>query len=152
MKKAETYEVEEISAGVADDCHWVSIGFSSSIEKQDVLHVVCALSVDAQDRKLGHDSIYLERFDQAYSCYSGAEKISVGLQDIHFALNPEGGKALSLPRSVSFAVPPRLKGWSAASRIFKRMSSMECGRVVTVAGKTSPTSRSTRSRAKRAPG
>lgn len=152
MKATETYEVEEISAGVVDNCLWVSIGFSSRIEKQDVLHVVCAMSVDAQDRKLGHDSIYLERFDQAYSCYSGAERIAIEPQDIHVALNPQGSKALSLPRSVSFAVPPRLKGWSVASRVFKRMSSMECGRVVTVAGKTSPTSRSTRSRAKRARG
>jgi len=152
MKMSETYPIEEITAGVADNCLWVSIGFSSKLEKLDVLHVVCAMSVDAQDRTLGHDSIYMERFDQAYSCYSGAERIEVKPQSIEVALKSRGSKNLSLSRNVLFVVPPRLKGWSTASRIFKRMSSMPCGRIVSVIG-TSPTSRSTRSRAKtRAPG
>lgn len=130
---SERYEVEEIRSGVADNCLWVSIGFSSELEKLDVLHVVCAMSVEAQDRKLGQNSIYLERFDQAYSCYAGADSILVAPESIEVALNSTGRKNLSFPGKVLFVRSSRLKGWASALRVFKRMSPQECGRVVSVA-------------------
>jgi hypothetical protein len=132
---AATYEVDEILSGVADDDLWVSIGFSSELEPRDVLHVVCATSVDEQDRKLGHDTIYLERFDQAYSCYAGAERISAGGAGIEVVLTLQGARDLDLPTKVSFVCPAGLEGWPDALHMLGRMSAYECGRVVSIDGR-----------------
>lgn len=131
---ATTYEVDEINSGVEDDCLWVSIGFSSDLESRDVLHVVCATSVDDQDVKLGHDTIYLERFDQAYSGYAGVESISAGAAGIQLALTPRGMRDLELAANVAFVCPAGLGGWSDALHVLGRMSAYEWGRAVSVNG------------------
>jgi hypothetical protein len=128
-----TFDLVEISAGVHEETLWVSVGFSSDLEDQDVLHVVCALEVDDQDRRLGHDAIYLERFDQANSCYAGAEEIAIGAEGIELKLNAHGCESLSLPQSVMFVVSSTLKGWGNAQAIFRRMRDLECGRVIRAA-------------------
>jgi hypothetical protein len=130
---SESFDVVEISSGLHEETLWVSLGFSSKLEELDVLHFVCAIEVDEQDRRLGHDAIYLERFDQAYSCYAGAEEIVIGTAGVHLKLNPHGRQSLSLPHIVDFLVGSDLKGWSGATKIFKRMQDLECGRVLRVA-------------------
>jgi hypothetical protein len=128
-----SYGVVEISSGLHEETLWVSVGFSSDLESQDVLHFVCALEVDDQDRRLGHNAIYLERFDQAYSCYAGAEAVLVGAKGIDVKLNAHGCENLSLPQSVEFVVTSSLKGWEDAQAIFRRMQDLECGRVLRAA-------------------
>ena len=49
---SESFNVVEISSGLHEETLWVSVGFSSDLEDQDVLHFVCALEVDDQDRRL----------------------------------------------------------------------------------------------------
>jgi hypothetical protein len=130
---SESFDVVEISSGLHEETLWVSVGFSSELEDQDVLHFVCALELDDQDRRLGHNAIYLERFDQAYSCYAGAEAILIGVKGIDLKLNAHGCESLSLPQSVEFVVTSALKGWEDALTIFRRMQNLECGRVLRAA-------------------
>ena len=99
MTRSQKYELQSIKSGVSGSDLWVSLGFSSPLEKWDVLHVVCAKKVDDQDRELGMDSIYLERFDQAYSCYQGASSIRVHQYGVDFRLTKHGAKALDFTRS-----------------------------------------------------
>jgi hypothetical protein len=127
---SESFEVVEISSGRHEDTLWVSVGFSSELQESDVLHFVCAMDVDEQDRRLGHDAMYLERFDQAYSCYSGAEAIVIGATGLQIKLNAHGCESLSLANEVDFLVAPDLQGWSEAVGIFKRMQDLECGSVL----------------------
>jgi hypothetical protein len=49
----EEYELEEVSSGVEESFLWVTLGFSSELEENDVLHVVCATTVDSEDRDAG---------------------------------------------------------------------------------------------------
>ncbi|HEY0682377.1 MAG TPA: Imm10 family immunity protein [Steroidobacter sp.] len=128
----ETYKIEEISAGVDEGCLWVSIGFSSELEKLDVLHVVCALDPGDQDLGEGHDAVYLERFDQAYSCNDGAEKILVRPATIEVTLNAKGRQDLGFSGDICFEAPDSLEGWANALGILERMSAQACGRVVSV--------------------
>ena len=130
---SESFEVVEISSGLHEDTLWVSVGFSSELQELDALHFVCAMDVDEQDRRLGHNAMYLERFDQAYSCYNGAEAIVIGATGIQIKLNAHGCESLSLPNAVRFLVASDLKGWSEAVSIFRRMQDLECGRVLRAA-------------------
>jgi hypothetical protein len=128
-----SFDVVEISSGVHDETLWVSVGFSSELERLDVLHFVCATEVDSEDRKLGQNEMYLERFDQAYSCYAGADEIRVMTSKLQLKLNARGCKSLAFPQEVQFVVASKLSGWADAQRIFKRMESLECGRVLRAA-------------------
>jgi hypothetical protein len=129
----ETYRVQEIRSGNSNDCLWVSVAFSSELERDDVLHIVCATSVDEQDRRLRQNTIYLERFDQAYSCYEGADRITVSSNRIDVEFNNAGTEHLSFTRSVAFLSNKDLHGWAEALVVFREMSKHECGRVVSVA-------------------
>ena len=130
---SESFQVVEINSGLHEETLWVSVGFSSELQEQDVLHFVCATDVDEQDRRLGHNAIYLERFDQAYSCYDGAKAIVIGTAGVRVELNAHGRESLSLPHKIDFLVASDLKGWSEAVGIFKRMQELECGRVLRAA-------------------
>ncbi len=85
----EKIEIKELMAGNDDETLWVSIGFSSELEE-----------LDDQDVASGMDGIYLERFDQAYSCYKGASQILVEHNSILIQLNKqcnEDKKEIILP-------------------------------------------------------
>jgi hypothetical protein len=71
----EQYALEEVMSGTEESCLWVTLGFRSELEKNDVLHIVCATTVDPRDRNGRMADLYLERFDQAYSCYGGADLV-----------------------------------------------------------------------------
>ena len=120
-------------SGDDQDCLWVTLGFSSELRELDVLHVVCARSVDAQDRKTGMDGIYLERFDQAFSGYKGADYIRVCPRVIEIGLNAKGQAALGFNGPVTLRIPERLKGLSDALMVFAKMHHCECGRIVETA-------------------
>jgi hypothetical protein len=130
---SQVFQVVEVSAGLHEETLWVSVGFSSELQELDVLHFVCATDVDDQDRRLGHNAMYLERFDQSYSCYGGAEAILIRITGVQIMLNAHGRESLSLPHAVDFQVASDLKGWSEAVSIFRRMQELECGRVLRAA-------------------
>jgi hypothetical protein len=98
----EQYELREVMSGTEESYRWVTLGFSSELEEYDVLHVVCATSVDDEDRLKGMVDLYLERFDQAYSCCGGADEILVGLTSIRVRLNEKGRETLAFDGGVAF--------------------------------------------------
>ena len=137
-KKMETYDLKEIMSGDDEDCLWVTLGFSSDLEELDVLHIVCGKWIDPQGRKTGMDGIYLERFDQAYSGYKGADSIGVSPSIIKIGLNRKGKKALGFKGAVTFRVPKKLKGLSKALKVFAKMSGYDCGRIIEIAQQSTP--------------
>ena len=128
----EQYELEEVKSGVEESCLWVTLGFSSELENSDVLHVVCATIVDDQDRSRGMVDLYLERFDQAYCCYGGADVVLVGRASVEVRLNQKGSEALDFDGGVVFQVPTGLDQYQEAVTIFRKMSALECGKRVRV--------------------
>ena len=132
MTRSQKYELQSIKSGVSGSDLWVSLGFSSPLEKWDVLHVVCAKKVDDQDRDLEMDSIYLERFDQVYSCYQGANSIRVHQHGVDLRLTKHGVKALNFAPHLRLVFPQHLRGVQKAVRVFRQMTKYECGRVIKV--------------------
>ena len=121
----ETYNLVEILSGEDENCLWVTFGFSSDLQEQDVLHVVCGKSVEDENRCNDTDGIYLERFDQAYSVEGGADSIHISPTVIHVGLNAKGQEALDFKGPVTFPVPKGLKGLSEAYVVFNRMHEYE---------------------------
>jgi hypothetical protein len=132
-KDMERYTLEEAMSGVEDSFLWVTLGFSSELEAHDVLHIVCATVVDTQDREGGIADLYLERFDQAYSCYGGAELVVVTPSSVEVRLTQAGGEALEFEGGrVFFDVPAGLASFGDALQILRKMTSLECGQRVRV--------------------
>jgi len=132
-KMTEKHILKWVKSGVLDDTLWVSLGFASKLERLDRLHVVCAMTHDEQEAKLRMDTIYLERFDQAYSCYHGARRIDVEPDGVRVTLNAHGRKALDFREQLYFVLPKGLRGWKAAQRVFARMPKYKCGEVIEIA-------------------
>ena len=129
-EKVERHILKWVKSGTLDDTLWVSLGFASRLEALDRLHVVCATASDAQDAKLGMNTIYLERFDQAYSCYKGAHRIEVSPGGVKFRLTAHGRKSLDFKEYLHLAVPKGLRGWRAALKVFSDMPNYEAGQVL----------------------
>ena len=104
----EEFDLKWIDSGKEDSSLWISLGFSSKLKEEDVLHVVCATEVDEQDRKLGMNSIYLERIDQDLCCYNGSPKIIVGKNTIEIHMNRKGRKELKFRSGVRFRFSKKL--------------------------------------------
>lgn len=130
----ERYPLDEVTFGVEDSCLWVTLGFSSPLERNDLLHIVCATSVDAQDRRSGMADLYLERFDQAYSCYGGADLVLVTPALVDLRLNARGCDALRFDGAVMLDVPESLHPYRDALLIFRRMLGLECGARIRIEG------------------
>jgi len=129
----EKYVLEEVMSGTEDSCLWVTLGFASKLEDNDVVHLVCAMAVDAQDRNAGMADLYLERFDQAYSCYGGADRVVATPSTVEVHLNRKGCEALDFEGSdVCFQVPDGLQGYHDAVGVLRRMSALECGKTIRV--------------------
>jgi len=125
-----TFPIVEIMSGEEDAIFWVTLGFSSELETNDVLHIVCAKSPDLATRESGMESIYLERFDQAYSCYGGVTGIATSSDAITVTLNAHGQQALNLPRCVRF-INQETFGYSAAVSTLQTMSKFPWGKAIT---------------------
>ena len=132
MPRSQKFELTGVKSGVSSTDLWVSLGFSSPLERWDVLHIVCAKRFDDQDRELGMDSIYLERFDQAYSCYKAASRIRVHQRGVDLHLTKQGAKALDFAPILRLTYPQRQRGVQKAIRVFKQMTKYECGRIINV--------------------
>ena len=129
----ERHVLKWVKSGELEDTLWVSLGFTSTLETDDRLHVVCATTFDAQDIKHRMDTIYLERFDQAYSCYHGAQSIEVTSNGVRLKLNAHGRKSLDFREHLHLALPKgALRGWKSALRVFAKMQAHHCGEVVKV--------------------
>ncbi len=126
----EEYILEEVKSGETEEVLWVSLGFRSELEQLDVLHVVCAKTVDSQDRKNGHVSIYLERFDQAYSCYSGASAIEHRKDCVIVDFTEHGAEKLDFAPRLLLSVSSRVGGYTDARDVMGKMAFLECGSVV----------------------
>jgi hypothetical protein len=133
MAPLERHILKWVKSGQLEDTLWVSLGFASKLEANDRLHIVCAKAFDAQDVKHRMDTIYLERFDQAYSCYHGARSIEVGATGVHLRLNAHGQKSLDFRAHLHLSLPSVLRGWKAAQKVFAQMSEHRCGAVIKVA-------------------
>lgn len=125
-----TYPIEEIHSGEDDGCLWVSLGFASPDAPLDVLHIVCALRPDAQDRALGMAAIYLERDDQSRGGYAGADRIHAGEDAVTVELNAAGRDCLEFDAPLRLTWTHAPPGRREALAILARMSGCECGRVV----------------------
>jgi hypothetical protein len=129
----ERYRLDEVMSGTEETYLWVTLGFSSEVEKNDVLHIVCATEVELQDREHGMADLYLERFDQVYCCYGGADLVLATPVSVEARLNEKGRQALDFDGGgVTFDVPTALAGYEDALQILQKMSVLECGRRVHV--------------------
>ena len=79
-----------------------------------MVHIVCATTVDAVDRDSGVAELYLERFDQAYCCYGGADLVVVAPSSVAIRLNQ---RALKPSRSRAAACPSKCDPGSRAMRM-----------------------------------
>ena len=123
-------EVEEIRSGEDDAVLWVSLGFESELAKNDVLFIVCGKSVDEQDRELGMDGLYFERFNQINSCYNAAERISVTEDAISISLTEEGRGELKLPELVRFGCSLVSTEFREARKVFEKMMRYDWAKAV----------------------
>jgi hypothetical protein len=116
------FELEEINSGQDDDFLWVMLGFSSTFQQLDTLYIVCPATVTSKDIPTETYGLYYERFDQLYSCYDAADRITITANTVELAFSPEGAKSLNFDGPVTFQCPPRLKGLSDARKILQRMA------------------------------
>ena len=123
------YDIHRAYSGVEDSEIWVSLCYTSE-HGEDVLHIVCAREVDEQDRRLGHNTIYLCGDDQSRSCYAGADKIAASKDSVQVHLNKRGRKLLELRQPVELRWGGRTPGKISALRCLARMKKFECGQVV----------------------
>lgn len=135
---------------------WVSIGFSSLLKRNDVLHVVAG----EQPRPGGAQSrarLYVERFDQIYSCDGGAECVRVRPQSIEVHLTPKAAHLLSFESNVLlFECERRPSGYAKAmdtlreiARVNRRVKVEEVARVASATkgpGKRTRTSERSKNR------
>lgn len=114
------FVLEDVSSG-SDAGLWVSLGFSSDFERNDVLHIVSGdadVLAEDDDKRL-----YVERFDQAYSCQHGGERVLVRAKSIEVALSDEATRELDFTDGVLvFDVPLGLDGYPEALRVLGEMS------------------------------
>src|SRR5262249_16024561 len=129
----ERHVLKWIKSGALGDTLWVSLGITSTLQIDDRLLVVCTTTFDEQDIKLRMDTIYLERFDQAYSCYHGAQSIDVTSTGVELKLNAHGRKSLDFREHLHLSLPKAaLRGWKSALKVFVKMQGCHCGEVVKV--------------------
>ena len=114
------FALEEVSSG-SNEGLWVTLGFVSDLERNDVLHIIGG---DA-DAVREHDDkrLYLERFDQSYSCEHGGESVLVRPKTIEVRLSEEAREELHFDElSLVFEIPRSLDGYDDALKIFGEMS------------------------------
>src|SRR3989442_4323368 len=132
----ETFTLEQIGSGVdMIGCIWVTLGFSSALQSNDVLHLVCPEEVSPEERRQrqGLDGLYVERFDQSLGCYHGVDRVTVKGRCIDVEFNAQGAKQLQFAGPVTFIAPEGLSGFDQAVETFRAIARCEDGSVVEVA-------------------
>ena len=127
-----TYAVHTVYSGAGENELWVTLRFKSEDDDDDVVHIVCALEVDEQDRRHGMDQIFLERDDQARGGYGGADEIVASGQSVRIMLNDAGREQLEFDEPLELVWPNRVRGKLAALKRLSEMKQYVCGRVVHV--------------------
>ncbi|HWB01605.1 MAG TPA: Imm10 family immunity protein [Verrucomicrobiales bacterium] len=74
-----------------DDIHCATVGFRAADHSYFLLSR--ALAPTQQDRRLGHDAVYIELSDQGLGCYDGVSAVSVFPALVRFDLNERGKRA-----------------------------------------------------------
>ena len=112
----EYHQLEQVMSS-SDEQLWVTLGFSSTLEHNDVLHIVPGAEPD------GSDGLYLERFDQSYSIAGGARSIVVTPRTISIQLTDDARRELAFESTdlVFEAVAP-VAGYQEAVQMFRKMA------------------------------
>jgi hypothetical protein len=112
----ERHRLEEIRSS-ADQGLWVTLGFTSRLEANDVLHIVPGSSPDAAD------GLYLERFDQSYSATGGATSIVVRPTSVEIRLTEDARRQLAFESSdLVFESADAASGYEDAIHAFREMA------------------------------
>lgn len=95
----QSHAIEEVMTGADDGLLWLSLGFASTQDPLDVLHIACGA---AQTGDAEADALYLERTDQGLACTGQVLQLQAkgGLIDLH--LTPAGAAALQLAEHTRF--------------------------------------------------
>ena len=110
-------------SGRETDCVWVTLGFSSQLCANDVLHIVRGPARDGENSEIGMSGLYLERFEQAYSCYGSAEHIVATSLSVQVRLNEKGRTALGFANAeIWFDVSDNLTKYDEAFEILQQMT------------------------------
>jgi hypothetical protein len=114
------YSLKEVMSGAAPS-RWVTLGFTSTLEANDVLHIVAS---EHAGEEAGPDrTLYVERSDQAYSAERGARAVHALANSVEVELTAEAQRALRFStRLLSFDGAEQLPGYADARRIFKEMA------------------------------
>jgi len=92
------FRLKSIASG-ANAGLWVSLGFTSSLKRQDVLHVVSGDQATVAGAR-SQRRLYVERFDQLFSCNGGCELVRVRPKSIEVHLTPKAAHLLSFETGV----------------------------------------------------
>lgn len=93
------FDIVEAQSGDGDGMLWLSLGFVSTHDPLDVLHIACGQQTTGD---AGCDALYLERTDQDLACSGEVRELRVGAMNVELVLTPAGAQALSLPEHVRF--------------------------------------------------
>ena len=115
-------ELKELMSGDDEGVLWVTLGYVSGQNPNDVLHIVVSKETTNQDWESGGDTVYLEGFDQSLSSNRGADRIFVDAEHIEISLNRVGVDALQLPPALRFKRSGKLPGSSDALARFREMA------------------------------
>ena len=125
-----SYALVECQSGSEPDYLWASLGFSSPAVATDVIHIVVAKEVPAKCATLGHDTVYLERYEQGLSCYGGVEKIAVAENFLLLDLDATGRTALDFCGPLQLTECASVSGYGQALKLFEQMCDLHCGRAI----------------------
>jgi len=129
------FAVNTIQSGEEEEAEflWVSLHFESPDSVDDRLHIVCATSVDEQDRRLGMDKIYLERLDQIQAGYGAASSILVTAEAVQFDFTMDGLRELGFTSALRLLWSSSLDGYADARENLGKMQNYECGKAIVFA-------------------
>ena len=110
----ERHRLEEVMAS-PDQALWVTLGFSSQLESNDVLHIVSSANAD--------EGLYLERFDQGYSAVGGAESVVVLPTAVEVHLTESARRELAFESAdLVFDGAEDVSGYDRAIDVFRAMA------------------------------
>jgi hypothetical protein len=118
----ERYILVEVMAGSDDGVLWVTLGFSSTLEPDDVLHIVSGSQTLDRPPAAG-DGLYLERCDQSLSRQDGAERVTVSRRSVQVELTEAAREDLGFAdKHLVFDLESSLPGFPRALGIFQAMA------------------------------
>lgn len=109
---------------------WVVLGFRSPARPNDTLFIVTAENPDTSDPD--RDLLHFERFDQAYSGYDYATRVSATDEAVEIDLTDEGSRELELPARIRFSAANYRVDLSGVVRMLARMREISGARFIEV--------------------